>query len=137
MPGLCRWDCLPRAGVRPWEAQMCTMRPDARWKCLTLVPSSGLGRAICLLPALAYCVVSNLCATVQVVSSRRRGSTRRPALRRIQRKMPAKTAQGAAKPPAPPKSVSSIMVEELVEELEPDERVADSKIAKPIKKALL
>jgi hypothetical protein len=29
------------------------------------------------------------------------------------------------------------MVEELVEELEPDERVADSKIAKPIKKALL
>jgi hypothetical protein len=109
--------------------------------CLTLVPSPGRGRAICLLLALAYRVLPNLCSTSQVLSNRRRGSTRRrPVWRRIKCKMPATTVQqGAhANPPAPPKSVSSIVIEDQVEELEPDEQhPTNRKLEKPVKKALL
>jgi hypothetical protein len=54
--------------------------------------------------------------------------------------MPATTVQQGAhpKPPAPPKSVSSIVIEDHVEELEPDEaHPTNRKIETPIKKALL
>ena len=61
-------------------------------------------------------------------------------MQRIKRKMPATTVQQGAhpKPPAPPKSVSSIVIEDHVEELEPDEaHPTNRKIETPIKKALL